>query len=112
MAEDIDNSWEKLDIDEVPDQGPFKETPGLNLDTESRKPEDFFNNFFDDRMFTIIADATNDYAYKKIRSLLEDRDAFQQLEHQSHRRQARLSTWKDINAADIKIFITHLLFMC
>ena len=72
MAEDIDNGWEKQDINEVPDQGPFIGTPGLNLDTEIRKPEDFFNNFFDDRMFTIIGDATNDYAHKKIRSLLED----------------------------------------
>ena len=112
MAEDIDNGWEKLDIDEVPDQGLFIGTPGLNLDTESRKPENFFNNFFDDRMFTIIADATNDYAHMKIRSLLEDRDAFQQLEHHSHRRHAQLSTWKDMNAADIKIFIAHLLVMC
>ena len=97
------------DINEIPDQGPFIGTPGLNLDTESRKPEDFFNNFFDDRMF---ADVTNDYAHKKIRSLLEDRDAVQQLEHHSHRRHARLSTWKDMNAADIKIFIAHLLVMC
>ena len=63
-------------------------------------------------MFTIIADTTNDYAYKKIRSLLEDRDAFQQLEHHSHRRHAQLSTWKDMIAADIKIFIAHLLVMC
>ena len=84
VAEDINNGCEKPDIDEVSDQGPFIGTPGLNLDTESRKPEDFFNNFFDDRMFTIIANATNDYAHKKIRSLLEDRDAFQQLEHHSH----------------------------
>ena len=109
---DIDNGWEKPDIDELPDQGPFIGTPGLNLDTESRKPEDFFNYFFDDRMFTIIADATNDYTHKKIRSLLKDRDAFQQLEHHSHKRHARLSTWKDMNASDIKILIAHLLVMC
>ena len=79
MVEDIDNGWEKPDIDELPDQGPFLGTPRFNLDTESRKLEDFFNNFFDDRMFTIIANATNDYANKKIRSLLEDRDAFNNL---------------------------------
>ena len=109
---DIENGWERLEIDEIPDHGPFLVTPGLDLDTESRKPEDFFNNVFDDRMFTVIADATNNYAHKKIRSLLEDRDAFQQLEHQSHRRHARMSTWKDMNAADINIFIAHLLVMC
>ena len=94
VVEDIDNSWGKMDINAIPNQGPFIGTPGLNLDTKSRKPEDFFNNLFDDRMFTIIANVTNYYAHKKIRSLLEDRDAFQQLEHHSHRRHACLSTWK------------------
>ena len=59
-----------------------------------------------------LPDATNYYAHKKIRSVLEDKDAFQQLEHHSHRRHTRLSTWKDVNAADIKIFIAHLLVMC
>ena len=63
-------------------------------------------------MFTILADATNDYAHKKIRSLLSDQDAFQQLEHHCHRMHAGLSTCKDMNAADIKIFIAHLLAMC
>ena len=29
LAEDIDKGWEKPDIDEVPDQGPFIGTPGL-----------------------------------------------------------------------------------
>ena len=73
MEEDVENGWERPEINEIPYHGPFLVTPGLNLDTESRKQEDFFNTFFDNGMFTIIADVTNDYAHKKIRSLLEDR---------------------------------------
>ena len=72
LDQDVENGWKKPEINEIPDHGPFLDTPVPNLDTESRKREDFFNNFFDDRMFTVIADATNEYTHKKIRSLLED----------------------------------------
>ena len=105
--EDSENGWEKIEID----QEPFLDTPGLSLNTDSHNPEDFFNNLFDETMFTIIADATNDYAHGKIRSVLGERDPFQQIEHYSHRRHARLGSWKDMNASDIKIFIAHLLVM-
>ena len=47
LEQDVENGWEKPEINETPDQGPFIGTPGLNLKTKSRKPEDFFNNFFD-----------------------------------------------------------------
>ena len=72
LEEDVENGWEKLEIGEISDHGPFIDTHGPNLDTESRKLEDFFNNLFDDVIFTVIADATYAYAHKKIRSLLED----------------------------------------
>ena len=42
---------------------------------------------------------------------MQGRDHFQQIDHHSHRQQARLRTWRDINASDIKIFIAHLLVM-
>ena len=87
------------------------DTPGLNMNTDSHNPEDFFNNLFDERIFTIIADAINDYTHRKICSVLGKRDPFQQIEHYSHRRHARLGSWKDMNASDIKIFIAHLLVM-
>ena len=109
--EDSENGWEKIEINQEPDYGPFLDTPGLNLNTDSCNSEDFFNNLFDERMFTIIADATNDYAHGKIHSVLGERDPFQHIEHYSHRRHARLGSWKDMNASDIKIFIAHLLVM-
>ena len=42
------------------------DTPGLNLDTDSHEPEVFFNQLFDDHMFTIIAEETNNYARQQI----------------------------------------------
>ena len=62
-------------------------------------------------MFTIIAEETNNYAHQQIARIMGRRDEIQQLEHYSHKRHARLGTWRDINEADIKIFITHILIM-
>ena len=93
IQKDVDNEWKKVDEDSKPDHhGPFMVTSGINIDTDSRNPEDFFNNLSDSRMFTIIADVTNKYAQGKIRSILRNRDHFQQIEHHSHRRHARLNS--------------------
>ena len=39
------------------------------------------------------------------------RDQIQQIEHYSHKRHARLGTWRDVNELDIKIFMVHILIM-
>ena len=88
-AEDVENWSEKIENDEEPDHRPFLDTCELNLDNDSCNPEDFFNNLFDERMFTIMADATNQYAQQKICSILRNRDTFQQIEHHSHRRSTK-----------------------
>ena len=108
---DIEQGWKKIQPDIIPDHCPFTGTQGINMSTDSRLPEDFFNDIFDDRMFTIMAEETNNYAQKKIREIMQGRDHFQQIDHHSHRQHARLRTWRDINASNIKIFIAHLLVM-
>ena len=113
-----------------------------NFDTNLHEPEVFFNQLFDDRMFTIIAEETNNYAlfvnqvgsgfyslipskpnkfhiklfmvsehYQQIVRIMGRRDEIQQLEHYSHKTHTRLGMWRDINEADIKIFITRILIM-
>ena len=62
LQEDIDNGWERVENDQVPDYCPFIGNEGLNMNTASRYPEDFFNNSFDDRMYTILTEKTNNYA--------------------------------------------------
>ena len=54
---------------------------GLNFSTQSHKPEDFFNELFDEFMYTIMAQQTNEYAHDKIREVLQVRDQFEQMDH-------------------------------
>ena len=66
LEEDIENGWHKVTNDTPRNNPKFMDTPGLNFDTDSREPEVFFNQLFDDRMFTIIAEETNNYARQQI----------------------------------------------
>lgn len=108
---DVANGWEKIEPDITPDYGPFTGIQGINLEGNSREPEDFFNNLFEERMFTIMAEETNNYARRKIREIMAGRDHAQQMDHYSHRQHARLGHWKDLNPSDMKIFTAHLLIM-
>ena len=111
LQEDIDNGWVRVDNDQLPNHCHFIGNEGLNMNTTSCNPEDFFNNLFDDRMYTIIAEETNKYARHQIMKVMGNRDPFQHMDHYSYRKHARLHTWKDLNSSDIKIFIAHLLVM-
>ena len=111
LQEDLDNGWHRITHD-VPANNPqFTDTLGLNFETNSCKPEVFFNQLFDDRMFTIMAEETNDYARQQITRIMGRRDQIQQIKHYSHKIHARLGTWRDVNESDIKIFIAHILIM-
>ena len=111
LEDNVLNGWMRVENNQVPDHGPFIEVEALNFSTDSRKPEDFFNQLFDKSMYTIMAQQTNAYAHDKIRGVLQGRDQFEQMDHYSHRQHARLGTWKNLNESDIKIFIAHLLIM-
>ena len=108
---DLQEGWEKIEPDIIPDHCSFTDSEGINMSTNSCEPEDFFNDIFEDRMFTIMAEETNNYACQKIREIMQEHDHFQQTDHHSHRQHARLGTWKDVNSWDMKIFTAHLLVM-
>ena len=108
---DVTTGWEKIEPDIIPDHGPFTGIQGINMSGNSREPEDFFNDIFEERMFTIMAEETNNYARRKIRELMAGRDHVQQMDHYSHRQHARLGQWKDLHPSDMKIFTAHLLIM-
>ena len=111
LEEDVLSGWKKVKNDEVSDHGLFTDFEGLNFSTESRNPEDFSNQLFDELMYTTMSQETNSYAHDKIRKVLQGRDHFHQMDHHTHRQHARLGTWKDLNESDIKKFIAHLLIM-
>ena len=97
LQEDLDNSWHRITHD-VPANNPqFTDTPGLNFETNSCEPEVFFNQLFDNRMFTIMAEETNNYARQQIMRIMGGRDQIQQIKHYSHKRHTRLGMWRDVN---------------
>ena len=65
LDSDVEQGWEKIQQDIIPDHCPFTGTQGINMSTDSHLPEDFFNDIFDDRMFTIMAEETNNCTKKK-----------------------------------------------
>ena len=102
---DVANGWEKIEPDVIPDHGPLTGIQGINMGGgNSREPEDFFNDLFEERMFTIMADETNNYARRKITEIMAGRDHVQQMDHYSHHQHARLGQWKDLNPSDMKFF--------
>ena len=81
----------------------------LQMDSDSRKPIDFFNALFDQQMWLQIADETNRYAAQRRQSLGED--AFTECNHPNYRRYARLNKWRDTNPAELKKWVAHLILM-
>ena len=111
LQEDLDNGLHRITHHVLANNPQFTDIPGLNFETNSHKPEVFFNQLFDNRMFTIMAEETNNYAHQQITRIMGGRDQIQQIEDYSHKRHARLGMWRDVNESDIKIFIAHILIM-
>ena len=111
LQEDLENGWLRITHDVPPSNPQFTDTPELNFETNSQEPEVFFDQLFDNRMFTIMAEETNNYACQQIMRIMGGRDQIQQIEYYSHKRHARLGTWRDVNESDIMIFMAHILIM-
>ena len=62
-------------------------------------------------MWTILTEATNEYARLKIREAREGKDPIEAMLHHSHQTHARHNSWKDVNESEMKIFIAHLIVM-
>ena len=62
------NNWMWTEEDPGSSYGPFNGNPGLNIQPHSNDPIDFFRLFFEDSMFTRIANETNNYARQRIRN--------------------------------------------
>ena len=69
----------------------------------------FFN--FDDCMFETIADEMNAYARNRIFSIMHGRDPIQQLDDPTNKKHNHLDSWKDLNVANIKLFMAHVIVM-
>lgn len=66
---DSSKGWIREDNDSGSSCGPFLSSSSTNIDLTNPKPELFFNELFDERMWTIIAEASNEYARSKSRNV-------------------------------------------
>ena len=63
--DDMANDWSHEIIDSGPSYGPFISFRYTNIQNPQMKPKVFFKSLFDERIWTIITDATNAYARSK-----------------------------------------------
>ena len=103
--------WKVSTADDIPLQGLFTINPSLKVEMTTKNPEDFFFLNFDYCMFETIADQTNCYARNRISSITWGRDLIQQPDDPTNKKHNHLHSWKDLNAADIKLFMAHVIVM-
>ena len=108
-VEDTISDWTNEIIDSGPSYGPFLSSRYTNIQNPSRKPEVFFQSLFDERMWTIIVDATNVYAKSKRATQHGDRCI--DPTHPDYKKFCCLNGWIDVTPSDIKMFIAHILIM-
>ena len=110
IEDDYHKGWYWTSTD---DEGPscydfFDEAHTLLDTTVVKKPEHFFEAFFDRSMWTIIAEETNRYARDKIRKQ-RGGDSIDAIGREGAKKYSRLNNWKDINEGDVKVFMAHLI---
>ena len=64
---DFSYNWMWTEQDPGTSYWPFTGNPGLNMQPDSNDPINFFCLFFEDSVFTRIANKTNNYARQHIR---------------------------------------------
>ena len=109
--DDIANGWERIlgGPDPGPPLGfpPFTGESGTNVNGTA--PMDFFCALFRDTMWGEIAQQTNMYAER--RQALLGGDAVARMDHPDYRPHARINTWSQVTAQDMKTFVAHLIIM-
>ena len=111
--DDFGDGWTWTNTDEEgPSACPFfgKSFTNLNV-TQSNKPEDFFNAFFDTSMWTTIAEETNRYTRQTIAKNQGGNDIIEATSIANVKKYPRLNNWKDVNEGDIKVFMAHIIVL-
>ena len=107
--DDIVSDWNHEILDSGPQSGPFLGHTETNINDPYGKPEVFFNGMFDERMWTILSEATNTYARSKCQSHGGNR--CMDPAYPDYKKHCRLNSWVDTTPSDIKLFIAHILLM-
>lgn len=101
--------WIKLDPDDIWSVPPLPllVTGGvLNMLSNDREPETFFEALFDNHMWTHLAENTNLYASKR-----KGNCPIQAMDNPNYKKFSRLNDWKEVTESELQIFVAHLLVM-
>ena len=113
--EDEKIGWVRLDEDTGPPniyrfEGSCQNYLNLNKYT----PGAVFDEFFEDRMWTILSENTNKYVHAKLRQAKDkgDKDPIELLSEGADQNPCtRLNNWEDTSPDEMKIFVAHLIVM-
>ena len=113
--EDEKNGWVRLDQDTSPPhiyrfEGSCQNYMDLNEFTLGA----IFDEFFEDRMWTILSENTNKYVHAKLRQAKDNGDKHHielLSEDVDQNPCAHLNNWEDTSPDEMKVFVAHLIVM-
>jgi hypothetical protein len=88
--------------------------PGHNMhNLVHHSPEEFFKEMFDDKMWTIMSEATNQYVEYKKNDIRKNRDPFEAADvgEPDLTKGCRLNQWTATTPDEMKVFVAHLIIM-
>ena len=113
--EDEKSGWVRLDQDTGPPNiYRFEGSCWNYLNLNNYIPGAVFDEFFEDRMWTILSENTNKYVHAKLRQAKDkgDKDPIELLgEGVDQNPCAWLNNWEDTSPDEMKVFVAHLIVM-
>ena len=113
--EDEKNGWVRLDEDTgPPNVYRFDGSCWNYMNLNKYTPGAVFDEFFEDRMWTILSENTNNYVHAKLRQAKDnwDKDPIELLtEGIDQNPCAWLNNWEDTSPDEMKVFVAHLIVM-
>ena len=109
---DVNSGWVRLEQNTGPPvihdfQGAHKTYLGINMQTAT--PGEYFDQFFENKMWTIISENTNSYVQEKLASGNQG-DLIESLaKGLDTNENVRLSDWRNTTPNEIKVVVAHLI---
>ena len=113
--EDEKNCWVRLEEDtDPPNIYRFEGSCWNYKDLNEYTPGAVFDEFFEDRIWTILSENTNKYVHAKLRQAKDngDKDPIELLsEGVDQNPCAQLNNWEDKSPDEMKVFVAYLIVM-
>ena len=114
-TEDEKNGWVRIDEDTgPPNVYRFEGSCQNYMDLNEYTPDAVFDEFFEDRMWTILSENTNKYFQTKLRQAKDngEKDPIELLsEGVDQNPCAGLNNWENTSPDGMKVFVAHLIVM-